>query len=144
MKTPRQILFEKHHATLPALNQVRRNALNAIQTPRLAASLAFSPLRVVLTLWNELVVPARKTWTGVAAAWIFIFGFSLAMEMDAPKTPAHQAAYSPEIIMALRQQNLEFERLILSDTFAQTPEPAEPVRQTPQPRSSLNPAIAIG
>ena len=154
MKTPRELLFEKHSGAQPALDQIRRNVLanrlEASSRPRSSVFLHVHPwsvlVRILAKLWAELIVPSRKAWTGVAAAWIFILGFSLALSIDTPAKPAGQLASRPDMILALRHQQEEMAELVQPDTSetADAPSPAEPPRKKPQPRSSLQPAVLVG
>jgi hypothetical protein len=143
MKTPRQLLFDKHRDALPALDEARREALAAIFPPPRAR---FIFARIIIKLWAELIAPSRKAWAGIAAVWIFIFGFGLALTIDTPAAPVNRIAVSRDMILALRQQNLEFNELTRFDApeKVSAPDPAEPPRQKPQPRSCLKPSILAG
>jgi len=141
MKTPRQVLFEKHRSAQPALDQVRRKALAALRDSPPGRQ-RLLPVRIACQLWDNLIVPSRRTWSAIAAAWIFIVGFALAQAIETPGEPVSQMACSPEIVLALRQQQREFKELVRTE--APPPDSAEPQLKKPQPRSSLKPVVLIG
>jgi hypothetical protein len=64
------------------------------------------------TLWLELVWPARRTWTALAAVWIVLFIFN-ASQRDPVKLAARKLPPpSPEAVMAWRQQEKLLAELI--------------------------------
>lgn len=71
MKTPRDILFQRHQAADVKLDQIRRAVVAQVQpvSPPRHEPLLF---RAPLTLWRELILPARFTWAGLAAAWALL------------------------------------------------------------------------
>lgn len=145
MKTPRELLLEKHRVANPALDNVRRKALDAVfSRPALNwRTLLRQRLSEFLAkLWDELILPNRKTWAGLAAVWVMILGLSIASLMDSSSSPVYAAAepLSRETIIALHQQRQELAELIQSPQ----PEPAEPPRRALQPRSCAQPQWLIG
>jgi len=169
MKTPRDILFEKHAAATPALDRARRAAVEqaaclftpsaqktrhapgrsrqdacstlngAIKQIIRPATFLFLPRQI----WAGLFLPARRVWMGLAFTWVFMLGAGLALTLDTAPSSALMAANfappSPEMRRALARQRLELAALIQMDS----PEPAEPPRPRPQPRSGARPAILI-
>src|SRR5580658_9319977 len=84
MKTPREILSERHRAVDGRLDALRREVVaEHVLGPRLAvkpravAGAGFS--HVALTLWRELVLPCRRIWLGLGAAWLVIVAAHLAI-----------------------------------------------------------------
>jgi len=118
MKTPRDILLERHQATAPKLDAIRREALNVaadvnrrkqpVRELTFAATLANA---IRLSFW-ELIWPCRRTWATLAAVWVALFIFNVSQrdktELAARKLPPP----SPEAIMAWRQQEKLLAELI--------------------------------
>ncbi len=118
MKTPRDILLERHQATAPKLDAIRREALNVaadvnrrkqpVRELTFAATLANA---IRLSFW-ELIWPCRRTWATLAAVWVALFIFNVSQrdktELVARKLPPP----SPEAIMAWRQQEKLLAELI--------------------------------
>lgn len=139
MKTPRELLFEKHREALPALDQVRRDALSRLfpEEPPSRQSLL---VRAASRLWNELILPSRRIWTGLGIAWVFIFGFGLALTLETTTTPA-APALSRETVTALRRQNEEFKQLVQLNVS----EPVDAILpEKTQPRSACTPSCLVG
>ena len=73
MKTPRDLLFARHQAAAPKLDAIRRAAVAAAgdrhnfagRRPPTAAT------NIFLTLWQELFLPGRRIWSGLAGAWVY-------------------------------------------------------------------------
>ena len=118
MKTPRDILLERHRAIEPKLDAIRREALNVaadvnrrkqpVRELTFAATLANA---IRLSFW-ELIWPCRRTWAALAAVWIALFIFNVSQrdpsELAARKLPPP----SPEAILAFRQQEKLLAELI--------------------------------
>jgi hypothetical protein len=129
MKTPRDILFARHHAATPRLDAIRHEILSAeFQTEN---SMPYY-LNLPLMLWRELVFPCRRIWTGLAAVWILLFIVNVSQRdasgFRAQKTPPPSA----EMILVFRQQ----ERLLDELTGQNEPQSAEPPKTfSPRPGS---------
>ncbi len=135
MKTPREILLQRHRATEPRLDGIRRDVISRLANPpglRIERSL----LRALHTLWRELIWPCRRTWAGLAAVWVVLLTLQLASrdpaEVAARKTPPP----SPEVLMVLRQQQLLLAELVErpAPRAADRPKsaPARPRSQRPE------------
>jgi hypothetical protein len=137
MKTPREILLERHQATAPKLDAIRREVVAELNhKDAKAQSWAVNFVSLCLggskQLWLELIFPYRRIWTGLAAVWVLIFVFNFSQrdpsELMARKTPPP----SPEMILAFRQQ----QRLLAELLGPNEPRAAEPPKLfLPQPRS---------
>lgn len=131
MKTPREILLQRHQAAQPRLDEIRRTAIALLvisQGPRTDRL----PPRALLTLWRELIWPCRRTWAGLAAVWLVLLTLQLASrdpaEVAARKTPPP----SPEVLLVLRQQQLLLAELVERSA----PRVADQPKSTPaRPRS---------
>jgi hypothetical protein len=60
MKTPRELLLQRHQAVAPKLDAVTRNALAALERPGFAQA------------WREFVFSLRWHLAGLSAVWIAI------------------------------------------------------------------------
>jgi hypothetical protein len=138
MKTPREILLERHQTAAPKLNALRQEVVEVAadvnrrkQTVReltFAATLA----NAIRLSFLELVWPCRRTWTALAAVWVLIFIFNVSQrdksELAARKLPPP----SSEAVMAWRQQERLLAELI-GPNETRAVEPPKPF--LPQPRS---------
>ncbi len=102
MKTPRQILLDRHQAASPRLDRLRVDAIsNELfeQPVTLKKQTALSSFGFA-ALWSELFIPYRKAWMGLGVIWVFLLGVRFA-------TPQEEAAPSgsggPSAVAALQQ-----------------------------------------
>jgi hypothetical protein len=137
-RTPRQILFQRHQPAEAKLDQMRRKFVSELAGETAPAGEAMEPMEsdginLRAKLWRELILPSRRVWTGVAAAWIVIAVLNL--ETSEGPHPARTAspAPTPEIMAALEEQKRLFSELIHAPE-AQTPQPP---RHGPRPRSEM-------
>jgi hypothetical protein len=137
MKTPREILLERHQTAAPKLDAIRREVLSA-EFVREGRRVAVPKFRVAdtatlpLLIWRELISPCRRIWTGLATIWILIFVVNFSQrdpsELMAKKLPPP----SLEMILAFRQQQQLLAELVgPNETRAAAP----PKPLLPQPRS---------
>lgn len=126
MKTPRQILFQKHAASMPKLDRLRAEVLRQ-HGPRTKALSRFRERNfaalAVEKLWAELIWPCRRVWAGLAAVWFVLLGFQLGAH--SPETPPH-ATSAAALATALEQR-----RQLLAELFRPTPV-APPPKPPPQ------------
>jgi hypothetical protein len=81
MKTPRDLLLERHQQQSPALDQLRERVIRkelgeAITRPRQNDT---SNWLVTLRAWLNF---QRAAWSGLAAVWCVILGLNLAAERE--------------------------------------------------------------
>src|SRR5436189_1636875 len=137
MKTPREILLERHRAAEPGLDEVRRKALALV-----AASSSAEPpetgrdpgglIRVALKkVWMQLIWPSRRAWAGMGVLWLVLGAANLEIKNPVPGMPAPRSA--PVRELAQRQEE---QRRLLSELL-QPPKTrlTEPQPATPRPRS---------
>jgi hypothetical protein len=138
MKTPREILLERHRAAKSKLDAIRREVmaaeLNNQETKEQSQPSNFVTwfLCCLNRFWLELVWPSRRIWAGLATIWIMIFAFNFSQrdpsELMARKSPPP----SPELILTFWQQ----ERLLAELVGPNEPQAVEsPKPFLPQPRS---------
>jgi hypothetical protein len=65
MKTPREILLQRHQPVEPKLDAVRQNALASLERPGIAQS------------WREFVFSMRWHLAGMSAVWIAVLLLNL-------------------------------------------------------------------
>ena len=132
MKTPREILLERHQATAPQLDVIRRKVVWEGQRVAVPKFRVADTATLPMLIWRELFLPSRRIWTGLATVWILIFVFNFSQrdpaELMARKTPPP----SPEMILTFRQQ----ERLLAELIGPNEPQAVAPPKPfLPQPRS---------
>lgn len=132
MKTPRDILLERHRAADPKLDAIRREVVWEGRRAAVPKFRVADTATLPVLIWRELIIPSRRIWAGLAATWILIFVFNFAQrdpaELMARKTPPP----SPEMILTFRQQ----ERLLAELIGPNEPQAVAPPKPfLPQPRS---------
>ncbi len=111
MKTPREILLQRHQAADAKLNQIRRAVIAQMAKPSVTRA-EWLPLRALLTLWRELIWPCRQTWAGLAAVWVVLLTLQLASRDPTAVVTRKTPPPSPEMLMVLRQQKLLLAELV--------------------------------
>src|SRR4051812_32642609 len=136
MKTPREILLERHQVVRLKLDAIRHTVVGKLNNKgtkeqNQGLNLVSLFLRCGENIWRELVLPSRRIWAGLAATWLLIAVFNLSMNRS---SHVRLAASSPslEMIQAYRQQ----ERLLAELIGGNEPRVADARRKfMPQPRS---------
>lgn len=137
MKTPREILLEQHRSAAPKLDAIRREAVEGLNNKDAKAQswadiLVASLLGCSNKLWQELIWPCRRIWTGLAAVWVLLFIVDFS-QRDNVSGVTGKPARSGEVIMSLQAQQRWMNEL-LADRSA--PLEADRSRNfTPKPRS---------
>lgn len=135
MKTPREILFDRHRSVEPKLDSLRARAITELETKSRAESAGW------LESLREMFRIPRMAWGGLAAAWLVIIALNFASRESDPARPAPQEAKrSPETLLALREQKRLFSELV---GVANEKLDAEAPRFVPRPRSDLEMPIAF-
>jgi hypothetical protein len=123
MKTPREMLFGRHKAVEPKLDDIRQDIVaelnnkdGASRTARKAQRFSDRLVAPLFGLpnvaWRELVLPSRMIWTGLAAVWLLILTANFSMRDHSAIKMAKQA---PEIMMTFRQQQQMLSQLLGPD-----------------------------
>lgn len=131
MKTPREIVLNRHQSAETRLDQIRRDVVADLRHEKAAS--CESPFLVAagLKFWRELILPARRTWAGIAAVWVVIGVINLT-QGDRPPTIARSSTATPEGLRMAREQRQELMREL---ALLPTSEPAEAAKTNLQPRS---------
>jgi hypothetical protein len=136
MKTPREILLERHQAAAPELDAIRQSAVAAVCDRRLEINDAHerrsqtAATMILKTFWRELILPSRRIWAGLAAVWLVLAAVNLSQRDHSP-AGAMKSAPTPDLILTFRQQERLLTELIGPDE-ARSVAPATPF--LPQPR----------
>jgi hypothetical protein len=125
MKTPRELLLQRHQAVEPKLNAVRQNALTALARPGMAQS------------WREFVFSLRWHLAGMSAIWIAVLLLNLCSAPGSTVVVAQDKIPPARMIMAALLENRR-ELLELTETPADSDSAALPPR-----RSEVQTAIEI-
>jgi hypothetical protein len=119
MKTPREILLERHRSANAKLDGIRTKALDAV--PSLASHAVSGaqakrpwPVRVAFLVWRELIWPSRRAWAGMAAAWLLLLGINRALTDRQETTGRAQSASASAGLQAIEEQRRVLEELIPS------------------------------
>lgn len=132
MKTPREILFERHRQAEPRLDEVRRQALAELTAASREDGLRRSRSeRLLKKIWLELIWPSRRAWAGMAALWLALLAANFGMKATAASSTAGRSAHRGELVQALEEQR----RLLAELLPISKPPPVEPPRPGSRPRS---------
>ena len=135
MKTPREILFGRHKAAEPKLDQIRREALAQMgEKVSRVESRERESTPILFKLWLELILPAKRIWTGLAAVWVAILVLNFSASDDSsPQLASKSAAPDRQTIAELKEQKLLMAQLLgLNDASADADKPKS---IAPRPRS---------
>ena len=151
MKTPRDILLNRHGSMEPKLDAARFNAVKKLE-PRAVAPTAgtagFNVMDALLffpkKLWMELVFPARRIWSGVAAVWMLIFALDFAASDEhPPRMASHESTPSGAEVMTAFNERQRMVRELIGNGTGFDPEPAERPRYVPRPSSEMTTRIRL-
>lgn len=132
MKTPREILLQRHQTADARLDQVRREVVAQLQPPARFRREAL-PLHVVLKIWLELIWPARRIWAGLAMAWVFLLIANANLAGGQPVTVNAKNSAPAD----LQQKYQEEKQLLAELSGAREPRiVAPPMPLAPRPRSA--------
>ena len=137
MKSPREILLERHQSAALKLDAIRQSAVAAVCDRRPAVDDAdkrrsqTAATMIWHVFWRELILPSRRIWAGLAAVWILLLVTNVSLRDRSPGA-AMMSASGPEMILSFRQQ----ERLVNELIGPDETRVAEPVKTLlPQPSS---------
>jgi hypothetical protein len=119
MKTPRDILLERHRAAMPELDAIRHGIVDA----------KFRRRNFTVVIWQELIQPSRRVWSGLAAAWVLILTVNLVERDPAP---------AGKIVAAPAMMSLSDQQRLLNELFADRTPAADADREktfSPKPRT---------
>jgi hypothetical protein len=130
MKTPREILFEKHRAAGQKLDAIRESIVSECGRPR--PQQATNVFRV---LWQELVWPCRRIWVGLSVVWVGI----IALWLTEPGTAVRETVrVAPQMAAAVIVEQRRELALALGESEVPQPVP-QPQPSLPRPHSARRP-----
>jgi hypothetical protein len=131
MKTPREILILRHQAASPKLDAIRQSAVAALGGRRDFSAPQSQTVATTLfqTLWQELFLPSRRVWSGLAAVWLLILAVNLAQHDSAPTGKISAAP----AMMSFREQQRWMNELFADRAPVTDAEPPKPF--SPKPRA---------
>jgi hypothetical protein len=131
MKTPREILLARHQAATPKLDAIRNEAVSRLPAARRGETFIHLPAR----FWQELVLPCRRLWAGLATVWVLILIVNFA-QRDNVNSITGQPAQPESVVMSLQAQ-----QQLLNELLADRAEPVEadrPRNFSPKPRTEIS------
>ncbi len=137
MKTPREIILEKHRAAEAKLKAISAENLAAFaRKPQQQAERerhnSFPGSSLIGRFWAEAVLPWRRAWLGMAAVWLGIVALNLSTSEHPAREMAGESKPDPQVRMALLEQRRMLAQLL---------EPIAPPPRSPPvtsgPRSDL-------
>ena len=144
MKTPREILLDRHRSAGPKLDAVREAALAAAftgteqSTKHPAEIRAPFVIRVAHVLWRELFLPCRGIWAGLAAVWMVILVMNLSAGEKHTQLATVSSPPDKQVLAVLREQK----EMLTQFVEPMIPSPA--VRpKTPGPHGELLQTITL-
>jgi hypothetical protein len=146
MKTPREILLEKHRSAAPKLDAIRREVVkvaadvNRRNQPVRELTFTATLANAIRLSFRELVWPCRRTWATLAAVWIALFIFNVSQRDQSELATRKLPPPSPEAIMAWRQQERLLAELIGSPG---TGDAEQRKIFLPKPRTEIAEAVAV-
>jgi hypothetical protein len=133
MKTPREVLLQRHQAADAKLDQIRSAVVAQIR-PTPPPRSEWLPVRALFTGWRELIWPARRIWTGLATAWLFILIANASVSGAGHQNSARTVGRSTDPWLTISEQN----QLLAELVGATSPKAVEPrIRSSPRPRSDV-------
>jgi hypothetical protein len=143
MKTPRELILERHQSAEARLKTIRADDLAAYARSAAQASPgrppAFDFRAVAVRFWREALWPWRRAWIGIAAIWVFILAFSLATG-ETPRTASTKPLRNdPQVLAALQEQ-----KQLLTQLLGSGAPPLAMRLRTPGPRSAAEPLPGRG
>ena len=139
MKTPRELILERHQATEAKLKAIRAEDLAACARTAAQPSPARPATPVAASFCREAFWPWRWAWTAMAAIWVMILVFSLVSGESPRVTSARAPRPDPEATAILDEQKQLLAQLLGVGASS----PASHLR-APSPRTEAEPPPGRG
>ncbi|HTY88289.1 MAG TPA: hypothetical protein VMB80_12550 [Candidatus Acidoferrum sp.] len=150
MKTPREILLDRHRAAEPKLEAIRREVVAAeFHGPGRVSSVSPSEslktpetgkMPVLLLIWREVIWPCRRIWTGLAAVWLLILAVNLSMR-DPVSNITGKPVRSGAVMISWQTQQRWMSELLTERPMP--PEADRPRNVVPGPRTESSAPTAV-
>jgi hypothetical protein len=116
MKTPREILLEKHKVEEARLDKISEQVVaehlaTASHAKRLQPQV-LSPMVVAMKLWQELVWPCRRIWAGMAVVWVVVLVLCLGAREQKTAVTENAPPPTADVMMALKEQRQMMAQLL--------------------------------
>jgi hypothetical protein len=138
MKTPRELILERHQAAKAKLKAIRADDLavcaRSAAQPSPQRRRAFNLSTAAARFWQETFWPWRRAWTGMAAIWVFILAFTLASRETPRAASARPPRPDPEVLAVLQEQ-----KELLTQLLGPGVPPLISHLRAPSPRSEADP-----
>jgi hypothetical protein len=138
MKTPREILLAQHHAANPKLDALRLSVVAIVAREQRLEPAARTTL--FQTLWHELILSSRRTWTGMAAIWAFILIVNFSQQ-DKVSSVTGKAVHPGGPVMSLQAQQRWMNELFADRALP--PEADRPRNFSPKPRTAATRTVTV-
>jgi len=140
MKTPREVLLQRHQSVTPRLDTIRRNVVADLTTPLHRETERSTAARFL----SEFLLPLRWHLAGMSALWLL----AALLSIDRTSTPSQTAkASSPSPQMAavtLFENRRQLAEMINAPTDETAPPTPAPQPFIPRRRSAIQPsAVAV-
>jgi len=137
MKTLRDILLARHQAAMSKLDAIRREAVAGLNHQDIkaqsgTANFASWCLGGLNKIWEELILPCRRIWTGLAAVWILIWAVNFS-QRDGSQMVIAKSTPTVEMMTTFRDQ-----QKLLNELLADRSPPMDAERPrifSPKPRT---------
>ncbi len=110
MKTPRELLLDRHRTVNPKLDALREQVIRSVHEPATVhpeKSLRASVPNIVwMTFWHELVIPSRRVWAGLAGVWLVLLVVNVVQKESPPAELAQTSPSAPMLLAYYKQQKL--------------------------------------
>lgn len=130
MKTPRELLLNRHRAAAPRLDAIRESVLASVAREAAPPAPVDAAATCCLTLWRELFLPCRRIWSGLAAVWLVLIALNLAQ---------HDFASKNQLVAVPRVMSFRAQQKLLGELLAERPPGAmdmdRPRIISPKPRT---------
>ncbi len=143
MKTPREILFERHHSAEPKLDAIRQTILDRGRRRAESDSRAGSLVQLIASAaaLRGLLRSVRWHLAGLSAAWLVAAFLNIdPSSASAPPAATQHPASPRQILTALREHRRQLLELIGSSLTEPVPAPRT---LTPRRRGELQSATAL-
>ena len=138
MKTPRELILERHQPAEAKLKTIRAEDLaacarSAAQPSRTRPS-AFDFSTAVVRFWRDTFWPWRRAWIGIAAIWVFILAFGLGAR-ETPRTASTKPLPPDAAELAVLQE----QKQLLAQLLGKEAPVLVSRLRVPGPRSAIEP-----
>jgi hypothetical protein len=146
MKTPREILLSRHQAAEAKLDGVRESIVATLGERRppvmqtagakgseWLAILASFCRRCAAAPWQELILPSRRLWTGLAAVWVVLLVINFSQRDTGG---AARSIHAPAVMVSWQVQQRWVNELLADRADRMTPPDIDRPRNViPRPRT---------